>query len=135
MLDGCRPAGMDNPYRRSGAIILVEERHSMRQRTSFTPSVAVFVSVWLVTACALFQSWQVGYLKSAVNHATKADVIRRMGTPRTTGTLNTGDSLLLYRVREYQAGDLNGPGRWWCEEYRLVFDRAEILRDWKQSAC
>ena len=77
-------------------------------------SLVVFVACLLLTACALFQSWQTIYLKKAVNHATKAEVIQRMGTPRESRNVNAGGSLLLYRVKEFQAGDLNGPGRWWC---------------------
>jgi len=91
----------------------------------------IFLAVFfLLTACALFQSWQ-----TAVNRATKADVIKRMGAPRASSTVNTGGSLLLYRFKEFQAGDLNGPGRWWCEDYQLRFDQEEILRQWSENDC
>jgi len=90
---------------------------------------------FLLTACALFQSWQTVYLKKAVNRATKADVIKRMGAPRASSTVNTGGSLLLYRFKEFQAGDLNGPGRWWCEDYQLRFDQEEMLRQWSENDC
>jgi hypothetical protein len=83
----------------------------------------------------LFQSWQTVYLKKAVNRATKDDVIKRMGAPRESSTVNTGGSLLLYRFKEFQAGDLNGPGRWWCEDYQLRFDQEEILRQWSENDC
>ncbi|WP_447983937.1 hypothetical protein [Nitrospira sp. Nam74] len=89
----------------------------------------------LLAACGLFQSWQERYLKSAVNDATKEDIIRRMGPPREIRRYNDGSSLLLYRFREFQAGDLNGPGRWWCEEYRLKLDQDEILRHWSEHGC
>ena len=90
---------------------------------------------FLLTACALFQSWQTVYLKKAVNRATKANVIKRMGAPRASSTVNTGGSLLLYRFKEFQAGDLNGPGRWWCEDYQLRFDQEEMLRQWSEKDC
>ncbi len=95
----------------------------------------VFAAFLLLTACGLFQSWQARYLKNAVNHGTKGEIIRRMGPPRQTSALSGGDSLLLYQFKEFQDGDLNGPGRWWCEEYRLRFDRDEILRQWTENGC
>ena len=87
-----------------------------------------------LAACALFESWQERYLKKAVNHATKTDVVQRMGPPQGTRRVDHGN-LLLYRFNEYQAGDLNGPGRWWCEAYALEFDQDEVLRRWDSSAC
>ncbi|HKN88319.1 MAG TPA: hypothetical protein VJV04_15750 [Nitrospiraceae bacterium] len=98
-------------------------------------SPVVFVACLLLTACALFQSWQTIYLKKAVNHATKEEVIQRMGAPQGSRDIDTGGSLLLYRVKEFQAGDLNGPGRWWCDDYHLQFDQEEILRQWSKNDC
>ena len=96
----------------------------------------VLVAACLVlSACALFQSWQTIYLKKAVNHATKEEVLEHMGPPRDSRKANTGGSLLLYRVKEFQAGDLNGPGRWWCDDYVLRFDQDDILRQWSTSDC
>jgi len=97
-------------------------------------SPVVFVAC-LLTACGLFQSWQTIYLKQAVNHATKEEVIQRMGAPRESRKANAGGSFLFYRVKEFQAGDLNGPGRWWCDDYQLRFDQEEILRQWSKSDC
>ena len=97
--------------------------------------VVVFVACLLPIGCVLFQSWQTTYLKKAVNHATKDEVIQRMGAPRESSTANTGGSVLLYRFKEFQAGDLNGPGRWWCEDYQLRFDEKEILRGWNERDC
>ena len=95
----------------------------------------ILAAFLLLTACALVQSWQTIYLKKAVNHATKDDVIQRMGAPRKSSPVNTGGTLLLYRFKEFQAGDLNGPGRWWCEDYWLRFDQEDILRLWSESDC
>lgn len=107
----------------------------MNQAILHRTSRILLAAFFLLTACALFQSWQTVYLKKAVNRATKADVIKRMGTPRESSTVNTGGSLLLYRFKEFQAGDLNGPGRWWCEDYQLRFDQEEILRQWSENDC
>jgi hypothetical protein len=107
----------------------------MNRAISHRTSRILLAAFFLLTSCALFQSWQTVYLKKAVNRATKADVIKRMGTPRESSTVNTGGSLLLYRFKEFQAGDLNGPGRWWCEDYQLQFDQEEILRQWSQNDC
>jgi hypothetical protein len=95
----------------------------------------IFATCLLLTACALFQSWQTVYLKKAVNHTTKDEVIQRMGAPLESSKAATGGSLLLYRFNEFQAGDLNGPGRWWCDDYQLRFDHEDILRQWSKSDC
>jgi hypothetical protein len=97
--------------------------------------VVVFAACLLSIGCVLFQSRQTIYLKKAVNHATKDEVIQHMGTPRESSKANTEGSLLLYRFKEFQAGDLNGPGRWWCEDYQLRFDEEEILRQWSERDC
>lgn len=107
----------------------------MRGATWHKTSPIVFASYVFLGACGLFHSWQVLYLNAAVNHATKADILQRMGPPQQVRTLDGGDSVLRYQFREYQAGDLNGPGRWWCDEYQLRLDREEILRQWSKNIC
>jgi hypothetical protein len=107
----------------------------MNGATRHRTSRVIFTAFLWLTACAWFQSWQTVYLKHAVNHATKEEVIQRMGAPRESRTVSTGSSFLLYRVKEFQAGDLNGPGRWWCDDYQLRFDQEQILRQWSVNDC
>lgn len=107
----------------------------MRATKSHKTSRMIVALFLLLAACGLFQSWQVVYLNTAVNHATQGDIIQRMGSPQQRRTLDGGGSVLGYQFREYQAGDLNGPGRWWCDEYQLRFDREEILRQWSKIGC
>lgn len=107
----------------------------MNGATRHKTSRIIFTAFLLLTACAWFESWQTVYLKHAVHHATKEEVIRRMGAPRESSALNSGGSLLLYRFKEFQAGDLNGPGRWWCEDYQLRFDQEQILQQWNENDC
>ena len=87
-------------------------------------------SLFVLTSCGLFQPWQVAYLKTAVDHATVEEVAQRMGPPRLTIPLTSGDTLWRYRNCEYQAGDLEVSGRWWCDNYKIRFDKDHILREW-----
>ena len=87
----------------------------------------------LLSGCAWFQSPEAAYLKSAVHQATMDDVRHRLGLPRTTSPLTGGRTRWLYRVREDQPGDLNGPGKTWCNEYHLIFDRDHRLQQWEET--
>jgi hypothetical protein len=48
----------------------------------------------------------------------------RLGPPGHTQELTTGETLWSY---EYRNGD--------CKAYVLTFDRAKVLRDWKEQKC
>jgi hypothetical protein len=87
----------------------------------------------LLSGCAWFQSPEAAYLKSAVHQATMDDVRHRLGLPRTTSPLTGGRTRWLYRVREDQPGDLNGPGKTWCNEYHLIFDHNHRLQQWDET--
>jgi hypothetical protein len=95
----------------------------------------LLASFFLVVSCALFQPWQVAYLKTGANHVTMEEVAQRMGPPCETETsvLASGGTVWRYRNCEYQAGDLEGPGRWWCDNYKLSFDKDHILRQWHKN--
>jgi hypothetical protein len=89
----------------------------------------------LLSGCAWFQSPEAAYLKSAVHQATMDDVRHRLGLPRTTSPLTGGRTRWLYRVREDQPGDLNGPGKTWCNEYHLILPQSSFATMGRDVLC
>lgn len=100
-------------------------------------SVGRFVcTLMFLTGCALFQDEEVIYLNAAKeNHATQADIKRRFGAPKFSGSLSNGESVWRYEIWTTTVGDLNGPGRSYCDQYDLRFDKNDILRDWTHRTC
>ena len=90
----------------------------------------------MLTGCALIQSEEVTYLKDAkMRHATQAEVKQRLGAPKMVAPLSTGETAWRYQIWTNTGGDLNGPGRSYCDQYDLRFDSDNILRDWTHGAC
>jgi hypothetical protein len=88
--------------------------------------------IGLLLGCSVFVPEQTRYLNSAVDHATREEVRQHLGEPRTTSPTQTGEMLWLYEIRELEPGSQSS---WstagsWCDEYRLVFDQAGVLRHW-----
>ncbi len=74
----------------------------------------------LLGSCA---GWRAGYLGSEVDHATRKDVIARLGSPASTENLADGSTAWIYVV--------GSPGE--CLRSILVFDRDHVLRNWRQE--
>ena len=90
----------------------------------------------MLAGCALFQSEEVIYLKDAkMRHATQAEIKQRLGVPKLVGPLSTGETAWRYQIWTNTGGDLNGPGRSYCDQYDLRFGSDNILRDWTHQAC
>jgi hypothetical protein len=77
--------------------------------------------VLILTACA---SQQVRYFRQNVNQANYDAVAKRLGPPHHSQELTTGETIWSY---QYRNGD--------CEDYVLTFDRAKVLREWKEQKC
>lgn len=90
----------------------------------------------MLAGCALFQAEEVTYLKEAERlHATQTDVKRRLGAPKFSHSLSSGETMWRYHIRTNTGGDLNGPGTSYCDQYDLRFDQKKILREWTRQAC
>jgi uncharacterized lipoprotein len=82
---------------------------------------ALMLMILTLTACA---SQQERYLKQNVNQANQDAVAKRLGPPSHAQELTTGETVWSYESRN---GD--------CKAYILTFDRAKVLRDWKEQKC
>ena len=80
-------------------------------------------------ACVLIIPSECRYLKTALNHATMADVQQRLGKPVARHEMSQG-TMWLYEVREEQPFHRGTPTGFWCDEYRVAFDSRGILRNW-----
>lgn len=82
--------------------------------------------------CALFESQQYLYLKSAQDHATQQEVRQRLGVPALTASTQAGGAVWVYHVVTLEAGaqDAWSASGSWCDEYVLSFDTQGILRGW-----
>jgi hypothetical protein len=89
----------------------------------------------LQAACALLESKEVIYLKTAQDRATEQEVRQRLGAPKFAATSQAGEPILVYQVMTEDPGTQNqwgAPGTW-CDEYVLTFDRQGILRRWTKK--
>src|SRR5262245_51424648 len=101
----------------------------MTQRGCFW---TVLVLSYLSAACTLFMSKEAIYLRSAQDRAIQEEVRRQLGEPHAMTTTPAGEVLWLYAMRDIEPMRQSS---WstlgsWCEEYRLTFDRSEMLRAW-----
>jgi hypothetical protein len=92
--------------------------------------VCSFVS--LLIGCSVFLPKETVYLKSAVDQATQEEVRQQLGEPHSMTSMETGEALWLYEIRELEPGSQSS---WsaagsWCDQYRLVFDEGGVLRQW-----
>lgn len=83
-----------------------------------------------LSGCCLFIPAECRYLKSAEGTATIADIRQRLGTPIVESIATTGETVWVYEVREEQPFHRGTPTGFWCDEYRLAFDRDKVLRRW-----
>ncbi len=84
----------------------------------------------MLIGCAMSQSWQVVYLKTAQDQATQAEVRQRLGPPRQTTPADTWGSVWVYEYWEHEYGDRIRQSGSWCDQYVLTFDPQAILRQW-----
>ncbi len=99
----------------------------------------------LVLVMASCTSWQAQYLTGAANQAAMDEVEKRLGRPRLTWELTTGETLWTYRSgvpSGTHTGGMTIVGPGWvlggrsdCTAYVLLFDRQKILRAWTQQPC
>ena len=91
--------------------------------------------ILLHTGCALIESKEVVYLKSAQDHATQDEVRQQLGTPKFAATSPAGEPILVYQVLTEDPGTQNqwGTPGTWCDEYVLTFDKQGVLRRWTKK--
>ncbi len=102
-------------------------------------TIARFLSITgllMTLGCSLFQSKETMYLRSATNQATQERVRQELGQPRLVSTINGGESVWVYEVRDIEPMSQSS---WstlgsWCDEYTLRFDKEGILRDWRHQS-
>lgn len=85
----------------------------------------------VATGCSLFIPKECRYLKAVEGRATGEEVQQKLGAPLdTTISMETGELLWHYEVLEEQPTHRGTPTGFWCDEYRLAFDRDGVLRRW-----
>lgn len=85
----------------------------------------------VATGCSLFIPKECRYLKAVEDRATGEEVRQKLGVPLdTTISMETGELLWHYEVLEEQPTHRGTPTGFWCDEYRLAFDRDGVLRRW-----
>ena len=96
--------------------------------------IVLLLSGLLMTlGCALFQSKESIYLRTATNQATQEQARQQLGKPYLVSVTRTGEPVWVYEVRDIEPMSQSS---WsilgsWCDEYTLVFHKEGILRDWK----
>lgn len=64
----------------------------------------------------------------AQGKATSDEVQRQLGTPIKRTSVPMGEALWRYEVLEEQPTYRGTPTGFWCNEYRLTFDKSSVLR-------
>jgi hypothetical protein len=83
-----------------------------------------------IGGCSIFEAKETTFLRGAKNHATQEEVKRELGPPKLMKATQSGDSIWVYQIWDWQPGNrLSAPGGW-CDEYILTFDHQDILRRW-----
>jgi hypothetical protein len=97
---------------------------------------AVVLLTLCLAACSLVTPKESRYLKSAQDRATQDEVRQQLGTPRSATATPAGETVLVYEVREIEAGSQNtwATAGSWCDEYVLRFDSQQVLRQWTHKS-
>jgi hypothetical protein len=86
------------------------------------------LAVLFVLACS--PPKPVAYLQTAQDRATQQDVKAALGTPAVMKPMPDGGTEWIYRSWDHDGGSRVTASSAWCDEYRLVFDSAGMLRAW-----
>ena len=89
-----------------------------------------------LVACAVLLPSEAIYLRSAQDQATQQQVRQRLGAPHAIVKGTDGQDVWVYEVRDLEPG---AQSTWtaagsWCDQYRLRFDQAGVLREWTHDA-
>ena len=96
-------------------------------RLRLATCMALVLTLW---GCAIFETQETTFLRSAQDRATQQEVRQRLGVPNTASLNESGGSVWVYHVWDWQPGNrITAPGAW-CDEYVLRFDNQSILRNW-----
>jgi hypothetical protein len=79
--------------------------------------------------CSLLIPPECRYLKASQGLATFDEVQQKLGAPLAKVDEPNG-MRWLYEVREEQPTHRGTPTRFWCDEYRLTFEKNGVLREW-----
>lgn len=88
----------------------------------------------MLSSCALVQSKETRYLKSAQDHASQEEVAQNLGHPLVATVGPDGNAMWVYQVREQEPGNRWTSTGLWCDEYVLTFDDRSILRHWTHKS-
>ena len=94
---------------------------------------AMLVSlICLAAGCTWFIPKESLYLVSALDRTSQDEVQQHFGNPRAVVVAPSGEVEWLYEIRDVEPMSQSS---WstlgsWCDEYRLVFDQAGVLRGW-----
>ena len=83
-----------------------------------------------VAGCSFVQAKEITFLQTAQDHVTQEGVRQQLGPPHATMTSQTGQSLWIYQIWDWQPGNRFTATGAWCDEYILTFDSHTILRRW-----
>ena len=92
---------------------------------------AALILAVLMTGCAVIQSHESIYLRSAQNHATQRDVRSELGAPQKVAKAEAGDVWVYDRYSlEPGAQTTWSTSGSQCDQYVLQFDAGGVLRGW-----
>ncbi len=90
--------------------------------------------VLIAMGCAMVESKETAYLRTAQDRATQEEVRQRLGPPTLTAATQTGGALWVYQIRTQQPGNRTTAPGMWCDEYVLTFDEQAVLRRWTHQS-
>ena len=94
------------------------------------------LAVLILAATVSCAPWRDTYLTDSVNRATQDDVTKRLGPPHFSRELTAGGRVWTYQYRDITSfGDPIRTLRSYCLEYVLIFDKNDILREWRTQDC
>jgi hypothetical protein len=93
--------------------------------------------VLLLSACAVSEPWPAHYLSTGIDRATQDEITAQLGPPYETHSLPDDGMEWHYHQRRGRPmigshGTMGSSSMLECDEYILQFDRAGVLRSWRQ---
>ncbi len=95
----------------------------------------LMVGAVVLSGCAIIESKESSYLRSAVGQAQQGEVRAQLGTPAAEQARPSGESRWIYRIYSHEPGSQSTwyGGSTWCDEYTLDFTAQGVLRDWSHA--
>lgn len=87
-----------------------------------------------ITGCMILEAKETTFLRTAEDRATQEEVQQRLGPPSMINESQSGESIWVYQIWDWQPGNRFTATGAWCDEYLLTFDSQSILRRWTHGS-